>query len=115
MQIKVCNFNVETCKSVSLENFSYQYYSSNYTDFLNEAKKYECPIRFVKFLAEHKSKFELIYKDYFIPNFDDIELDFSKRQTEYSCDIYYDLIIEGKFDLFIEKTPEYNRYGKVGF
>ena len=102
-------------KDVGLQGFATQHYSSHSKIFIEEASKFECPVRFVKFLDENKGNYETIFKEYFVAQHNDVVLDFSGRNTEYMYDSIYKYILEGKIEEFIEKTPEYNKYGKVGF
>lgn len=115
MQVQVRQYDDEILKETNLLGFSHLFLESDDSNFLGEIKEYECPIRFLLFLDKNKNKYEVIYKDYFISEYNDIKLDFSHRNMEYRSDIYFDLILSGNLEKFIEMTPEYNKYGKIGF
>lgn len=109
--VKVVNWDLE-----KLPN-SQSYFESDNKVFLDEVVKYQCPIRLESFLVESVEKRTcsrlLDFSELDNSDSEIIVIDLSERTNEYAdTEDYSTHYLSGSASVFIDNTPEQNKYGK---
>ena len=109
--VKVINWDLEILPN------SQSYFESDNKFFLDEVVKYQCPVRLEQFLVENIEKRNcsrlLDFSKIDNSNFEIIVIDLSERTDKYidTEDFMNHYLFDSPL-VFINNTPEQNKYGK---